>query len=66
MLVLYLWVSAVAFGAVSFSIVPAPVAVAVAIVSLLLAFGVTLIPLRQGKLGPKKHPTTVVLESDPS
>lgn len=65
-LVLYLWVSAVAFGAVSFSIVPAPVAVVLALVALVVAFGVTLIPLRQGKLGRQSRPTSVVLETDPS
>ncbi|MEJ4121127.1 MraY family glycosyltransferase [Corynebacterium macginleyi] len=50
-LVLYLWVSAVAFGAVSFSIVPVPVAIGLSIIALLVAFGTTLIPLRQGKIG---------------
>ncbi|MDO5033179.1 glycosyltransferase family 4 protein [Corynebacterium sp.] len=65
-LVLYLWVSAVAFGAVSFSIVPAPVAVGVSVCALLVAFGVTLIPLRQGKLGRVTRETSVVLETEPS
>ena len=65
-LVLYLWVSAVAFGAVSFSIVPAPVAAALAVLALVGAFVVTLIPLRQGKIGRKSRPTSVVFESDPS
>ena len=65
-LVLYLWVSAVAFGAVSFSIVPWPVAVAVTAIALGVAFGVTLIPLRQGKLGPSKRATTVVAHTDPA
>ena len=65
-LVLYLWVSAVAFGAVSFSIVPAPVAIGVTIVALLLAFAATLVPLRQGKIGPAARETVVVKESEPS
>ena len=65
-LVLYLWVSAVAFGAVSFSIVPAPVAAVLAVLALVGAFVVTLIPLRQGKIGRTSRPTSVVLESDPS
>ena len=63
---LYLWVSAVAFGAVSFSIVPAPAAVALAVLALGVAFGVTLIPLRQGKIGRRPRATSVVLETDPS
>lgn len=54
-LVLYLWVSAVAFGAVSFSIVPPLVATAATIVALLTAFGVTLVPLRRGKIGAQSH-----------
>ena len=65
-LVLYLWVSAVAFGAVSFSIVPAPVAIGVTIVALLLAFAATLVPLRQGKIGPAARKSVVVKESEPS
>lgn len=66
MLVLYLWVSAVAFGAVSFSIVPAPEAIGVTIVALLLAFAATLVPLRQGKIGPAARETVVVAETEPS
>lgn len=50
-LVIYLWVSAVAFGAVSFSLVPAPVATGISVVAIAAAFGVTLIPLRAGKIG---------------
>lgn len=65
-LVLYLWVSAVAFGAVSFSIVPWPVAVALTAIALGVAFGVTLIPLRRGKLGPSNRATTVVAHTDPA
>lgn len=61
-LVLYLWVSAVAFGAVSFSIVPTTIAIIISIVALAGAFFATLIPLRAGKIGRRK-PTTVVVES---
>ncbi|MDK8812899.1 MraY family glycosyltransferase [Corynebacterium striatum] len=65
-LVLYLWVSAVAFGAVSFSIVPPVLATTITVLALLFAFGVTLIPLRQGKLGRAKPGATVVAHTDPS
>ncbi|MFW9243465.1 MraY family glycosyltransferase [Corynebacterium striatum] len=65
-LVLYLWVSAVAFGAVSFSIVPPVLATTITVLALLFAFGVTLIPLRQGKLGRAKPSATVVAHTDPS
>ena len=49
-LVLYLWVSAVAFGAVSYSIVPPLIATVATILALVVASGVTLIPLRRGKI----------------
>lgn len=62
-LVLYLWVSAVAFGAVSFSIVPAPVAVGLSITALLVAFGATLIPLQQGKIGLRSSDDCVLHDS---
>lgn len=62
-LVLYLWVSAVAFGVVSFSIVPAPVAVGLSITALLVAFGTTLIPLRQGKIGLRSSDDCVLHDS---
>ncbi|HCG3138686.1 TPA: undecaprenyl/decaprenyl-phosphate alpha-N-acetylglucosaminyl 1-phosphate transferase [Corynebacterium striatum] len=65
-LVLYLWVSAVAFGAVSFSIVPPVLATTITVLALLFAFGVTLIPLRQGKLGRANPGATVVTHTDPS
>lgn len=48
-LVLYLWVSAVAFGAVSFSIVPAPVAAGLFAVVLLAACVVTAVPLLKNR-----------------
>ncbi|OFS21167.1 glycosyltransferase family 4 protein [Corynebacterium sp. HMSC04H06] len=50
-LVLYLWVSAVAFGAVSFSVVPVPVAAGATAVAIVTAAVATLIPLRAGKIG---------------
>lgn len=65
-LVLYLWVSVVAFGAVSFSVVPVRVAVALTLVALVIAFLVTLIPLRAGKLGRRTPPTQVVVHTDPT
>ncbi|MGV0392761.1 glycosyltransferase family 4 protein [Corynebacterium riegelii] len=49
-LVLYMWVSAVAFGAVSFSIVPTTYAAAFTVVALLVAFVATLVPLTRGKI----------------
>ncbi|WCZ38705.1 MraY family glycosyltransferase [Corynebacterium jeddahense] len=54
-LVLYMWVSAVAFGAVSFSVVPSRVAVAFTAVALVGAFLATLVPLWQGKIGPQRR-----------
>ncbi|OFT82676.1 glycosyltransferase family 4 protein [Corynebacterium sp. HMSC29G08] len=49
-LVLYMWVCAVAFGAVSFSIVPTKYAAAFTVVALLVAFIATLVPLTRGKI----------------
>ena len=49
-LVLYMWVSAVAFGAVSFSIVPTTYAAAFTVIALLVAFVATLVPLTRGKI----------------
>ena len=49
-LVLYMWVSAVAFGAVSFSIVPTKYAAAFTVIALLVAFVATLVPLTRGKI----------------
>lgn len=54
-LVLYMWVSAIAFGAVSFSVVPSRVAVAFTAVALVGAFLATLVPLWQGKIGPQRR-----------
>ena len=53
-LVLYLWVSAVAFGAVSFSVVPVRIAVIFTVVALVFAFVLTLVPLAEGKIGPRR------------
>ncbi|APT92767.1 UDP-phosphate alpha-N-acetylglucosaminyl 1-phosphate transferase [Corynebacterium phocae] len=64
-LVLYVWVSAVASSAVSLSIVPTKVAAVFSLFALLGAFLITLIPLRQGKLGRRKRPTQVVAEQPP-
>lgn len=66
-LVLYLWVSAVAFGAVSFSMVPTPVAAGIAVLSIVVAIGVTMIPLRQGKIGriAPEPGTRIVASEDP-
>ena len=64
-LVLYLWVGAVAFSAVSFSIVPSQVAVWLSLLSLGVAFGVTLIPLREGKIGRRRPQPRVVLHTPP-
>lgn len=52
-LVLYMWVSAVAFGAVSFSIVPARYAASFTAITLVLAFVATLVPWMKGKIGPE-------------
>lgn len=53
-LVLYMWVAAVAFGAVSFSIVPLRYAAAFSLTAVVLAFLATLVPLAKGKIGPVK------------
>jgi len=65
-LVLYMWVGVVTLGAVSFSIVPSRVAVAASAIGLILAFIITLIPLRAGKIGRQPPPTRVVIHTDPS
>ncbi|MEX3505098.1 MraY family glycosyltransferase [Corynebacterium sp. LK2510] len=51
-LVLYLWVSAVAFGAVSFSIVPAQWAIAFTAIAIAGAAVLTAVPFVKGKIGP--------------
>ncbi|WP_291313863.1 MraY family glycosyltransferase [Corynebacterium sp. UBA2622] len=55
-LVLYLWVSAVAFGAVSFSVVPVSWAVGFTLVALAGATVLTAVPLMSGKIGPAAAP----------
>lgn len=52
-LVLYLWVSAVAFGAVSFSVVPVTWATTFTAVALVGAAALTAVPLMKGKIGPR-------------
>jgi len=52
-LVLYLWVSAVAFGAVSFSVVPVTWAATFTAVALVGAAALTAVPLMKGKIGPR-------------
>lgn len=64
-LVLYFWVSAVAFGAVSFSIVPPTAAIIISVLALAFAFLATLIPLRAGKIGRKRPRPQIVAESEP-
>lgn len=59
-LVLYMWVSAVALGAVSFSIVPTRYALLFSLLFLLLAFLATLVPLVQGKIGPERAESSEV------
>lgn len=49
-LVLYIWVSAVAFGAVSFSIVPLRYAVGFTVLAVLVASIATMVPLAKGKI----------------
>lgn len=51
-LVLYLWVSAVAFGAVSYSIVPVTWATGFTVAALFAAAALTAVPLMRGKIGP--------------
>lgn len=64
-LVLYLWVSIVAFGAVSFSIVPTKVAFLSTLAALIIAFIITLVPVRAGKLGRKTVKPQIMEKSEP-
>ncbi|WJY67837.1 MraY family glycosyltransferase [Corynebacterium auris] len=57
-LVLYLWVSAVAFGAVSYSIVPVTWATGFTVAALLAAAALTAVPLMRGKIGPVRTDPT--------
>nr|WP_231375751.1 MraY family glycosyltransferase [Corynebacterium aquatimens] len=51
-LVLYMWVSAFAFGAVSYSVFPAVVATGILVSLIVIAAVATTIPLMEGKIGP--------------
>ncbi len=64
-LVLYLWVSVVAFGAVSFSVVPAAWALTAFVVAVAVAFLVTLVPARAGKLGRRARAPRIVDHAEP-
>ncbi|GAB3696834.1 MraY family glycosyltransferase [Corynebacterium nasicanis] len=65
-LVLYMWVGVVALGAVSFSVVPARVALAGTLILLIVAALLTLGPVRAGKLGRRSRPTRVIVHTDPT
>ncbi|WP_257182766.1 glycosyltransferase family 4 protein [Corynebacterium cystitidis] len=54
-LVLYLWVSATAFGAVSFSIFPSRFAAGLSLFFLTVAAGATAVPVAQGKIGRRRR-----------
>ncbi|EFK54187.1 undecaprenyl/decaprenyl-phosphate alpha-N-acetylglucosaminyl 1-phosphate transferase [Corynebacterium genitalium ATCC 33030] len=54
-LVLYMWVTAIAFGTVSFSIVPARYAAAFTAIALVLAIAATSVPWMRGKIGPQSE-----------
>ena len=64
-LVLYLWVAVVAFGAVSFSVVPSWLAITGTISALTAAGFVTMIPLRAGKIGRTQPPLRFVANRPP-
>ena len=53
-LVLYMWVSAIAFGAVSFSVIPSRYAAALLITAILFAAAATAVPAMKGKIGPAR------------
>ncbi len=53
-LVLYMWVSAIAFGAVSFSVIPPRYAAGLLIAAILVAAGATAVPAMKGKIGPAR------------
>ena len=53
-LVLYMWVSAIAFGAVSFSVIPSRYAAALLITAIVLAAAATAVPAMKGKIGPAR------------
>ncbi|WKK63697.1 glycosyltransferase family 4 protein [Corynebacterium sp. P8-C1] len=53
-LVLYMWVSAIAFGAVSFSVIPSRYAAALLLSAVVLAAAATAVPAMKGKIGPSR------------
>lgn len=53
-LVLYVWVSAIAFGAVSFSVIPSRYAAALLLSAVVLAAAATAVPAMKGKIGPSR------------
>ncbi|SQG64491.1 putative UDP-N-acetylmuramyl pentapeptide phosphotransferase [Corynebacterium renale] len=53
-LILYLWVSVVAFGAVAFSIVPPAAALTGTGIALSVAFLLTLVPVLDGRIGSRR------------
>lgn len=63
-LVLYLWVSAIAFGAVSFSIFPSRFAAGLSVVLLTIAAVATAVPVAQGKIG-RRNPRRAVAGDSP-
>lgn len=53
-LVLYMWVSVIAFGAVSFSVIPSRYAAALLVSAIVLAAATTTVPAMKGKIGPSR------------
>ena len=49
-----MWVSAIAFGAVSFSVIPSRYAAALLITAILFAAAATAVPAMKGKIGPAR------------
>lgn len=53
-LVLYMWVSAIAFGAVSFSVIPSRYAAVLLVSAVIIAAAATAVPAMKGKIGPAR------------
>lgn len=53
-LVLYMWVSAIAFGAVSFSVIPSRYAAVLLVSAVIIATAATAVPAMKGKIGPAR------------
>lgn len=53
-LVLYMWVSAIAFGAVSFSVIPSRYAAVLLASAVIIAAAATAVPAMKGKIGPAR------------